>query len=108
MSKKPASLTTVRVLSEKGTATPSPTSKPTPKKSTPTASSTPKKGRCVSVYIQEAEEEALGRVMDSLGYGSGVNRSHALRAGLHALADLPPKKLAELVESIKGTDGRRR
>jgi len=66
------------------------------------------KGRCVSFYLYEDDDETLAQVQKKLGFKSRANRSNILRAGIHALAGLPESAMIALIESMTETDGRRK
>lgn len=65
-------------------------------------------GKPISCYMHEAEQAKINTLLDKLGAASGANKSHLLRAGIHALAKLSKAELAALVETIQATDGRRK
>ena len=65
-------------------------------------------GKPISCYLHEAEQVKINALLDKLGAASGANKSHLLRAGIHALAKLSKGELAALVETIQATDGRRK
>lgn len=86
---------------------PSPPATKAPKKKTPTKTGI--MGKPVSTYLHDTEIASLLSLVGKLATnGTEANRTHLVRAGILALNSLPEAEVAQLVEEVKSTDGRRK
>ena len=67
-------------------------------------------GTTVSCYLHIDEQQTITAIRGELltGENCDANQSHIIRAGLAALKQLSPAKVADLVENVKALDGRRK
>lgn len=65
-------------------------------------------GKVISAYLYQNDIDTINELLDYLGAHTNANRSHILRAGIHALSMIPKRKVHRLVSILQQSDKRRK